>query len=77
MTSQRDVEDFARWLYVRDLAPAVDPQLGTRTLRIPDNYLNEAAIFLAGPLGQRLQHGDRNHEQQLQAKVDATWKAGQ
>ncbi len=54
MTTQRLVEDYARWLWNRDrdrlYAPTALPEE-----RTPDNYLNEAAIFLGGELGQRLQ----------------------
>jgi hypothetical protein len=51
MTSQALVEDLARWLYERDyMRRSLPPEV-----RIPDDYLNEAAVFLAGPLGQRLQ----------------------
>jgi hypothetical protein len=48
VTSQRLVEEFAAWLWQWDTGHIGDG-------RVPDNYLNEAAIFLAGELGQRLQ----------------------
>jgi hypothetical protein len=66
MTSQRDVEDFARWLWLWDAKPEYERKEGSR---VPDNYLNEAANFLAGPLGQRLQHGDQPELDRLRAEI--------
>jgi hypothetical protein len=101
MTSERMIEDFAEYLFLRDnpdrIWPGVDGE---------PSYMIEAQIFLAGELGQQLQHGAKpssqvivNHfveegldpsymsyeeiaaavidAQQLQARVDATWKTGQ
>jgi hypothetical protein len=71
MTSERMIQDFAEWLFLRD-----NPDRGWPGVDGEPSYMIEAQIFLAGELGQQLQHGDRNHDRQLQARVDATWKNG-
>lgn len=61
MTSQRLVEEFAAWLWQWDSGRKPEGE------RVPDNYLNEAAIFLAGELGQRLQRSTVTTQQRADA----------
>jgi hypothetical protein len=61
VTSQQLVEEFAAYLWQWDTGHKIGEG------RIPDNYLNEAAIFLAGPLGQRLQRQGQTTDQLAKA----------